>query len=211
VTVSWSHPGGKLLEVGARSLKQAELLAILIGTGIRGRSALDIANDVLDHFGGIFAIYRHMTWYSPQKALNDLLRIRGLGQRKALRILAAVDIGYRVYRTIHHEQYCTARMRERPPVLFALPELRRCGCPPQTRLLTEMDDAALLAAIIAPGVRGHTAQDIARVLLERFGSIRGLFGRDMGDFLTVQGLNTVKIIRLAAGLEVARRIMRGLA
>ena len=47
----WSHPGGKLRELGAEALSDAELLAILISTGIRGKPAEKIAEEVVDRFG----------------------------------------------------------------------------------------------------------------------------------------------------------------
>ena len=47
----WSHPGGKLRELGAEALSDAELLAILISTGIRGQPAEKIAEEVVNRFG----------------------------------------------------------------------------------------------------------------------------------------------------------------
>ena len=48
----WSHPGGKLRELGAESLSDAELLACLISTGIPGKPAEEIAKEILQRFGG---------------------------------------------------------------------------------------------------------------------------------------------------------------
>lgn len=47
---TWTHPGGKLRELGAESLTDAELLSILISTGIKGKTAKDVANEILDKF-----------------------------------------------------------------------------------------------------------------------------------------------------------------
>ncbi len=52
---------------------------------------------------------------------------------------------------------------------------------------------------------------IAEDLLTRFGSLTGLFGQDMGDFLNIKGLNSVKIIRIAAALEIAKRVAQALS
>jgi DNA repair protein RadC len=49
----WSHPGGKLRELGAEALSDAELLAILISTGIRGMPAEKIAEEVVERFGSL--------------------------------------------------------------------------------------------------------------------------------------------------------------
>ncbi|MEK6591325.1 MAG: UPF0758 domain-containing protein [Nitrospinota bacterium] len=46
----WTHPGGKLRELGAESLTDAELLSILISIGTKGKSAEDIAQEILNKF-----------------------------------------------------------------------------------------------------------------------------------------------------------------
>ncbi|MFQ5902504.1 MAG: UPF0758 domain-containing protein [Candidatus Binatia bacterium] len=55
-TQTWHHPGGKLIELGSHALKQDELLAILIGSGVAGRSALAIANAILNEYVGLYGI-----------------------------------------------------------------------------------------------------------------------------------------------------------
>ena len=47
----WKRPGGKLREEGAANLTDSELIAILISTGIRGKTALEIAQEILEKFG----------------------------------------------------------------------------------------------------------------------------------------------------------------
>ena len=47
----WNHPGGKLRELGAESLSDPELLSILIATGIKGKSAEEIAKEIFRKFG----------------------------------------------------------------------------------------------------------------------------------------------------------------
>ena len=90
-THAWRHPGGKLVELGSHTLKQDELLAILIGSGVAGRSALSIANTILDNYVGLYGIHRQAT-------VDDLAKIPGLGRRKAVRILAAIELGRRLYK-----------------------------------------------------------------------------------------------------------------
>lgn len=48
----WQHPGGKLRELGAETLTDAELLSILIAPGIKGKPAEKIAEEILQKFGG---------------------------------------------------------------------------------------------------------------------------------------------------------------
>ncbi|TAL00931.1 MAG: hypothetical protein EPO03_13450, partial [Porticoccaceae bacterium] len=50
------RPREKLLERGARALSDAELLAIFLRTGHAGKSAVDLARDLLGQFGGLAAL-----------------------------------------------------------------------------------------------------------------------------------------------------------
>jgi len=193
---SWQHPGGKLIELGSHALKQDELLAILIGAGTPGRSALAIANAVLDEYIGLYGIHRQAT-------VEDLSRIPGLGPRKAARILAAIELGRRLYRLTTRVKPQTTAEVDLFSSLKAVPQPE-----PQPQGPSEAD---LLADIIGSGIRGHPPKVIAEDLLARFGSFLGLFGQDMGDFESVRGLNSVKIIRIAAALEVAKRVSKAIA
>jgi DNA repair protein RadC len=77
------RPREKLLELGSGNLKDKELLAILLRTGRAGKSALDIAEEVLKK-------------YELKKILNlkleELREIKGLGADKAATILAAFEL-----------------------------------------------------------------------------------------------------------------------
>jgi len=88
----WQHPGGKLRELGAESLSDAELLACLISTGIPGKPAEKIAEEILQKFGGFKGM--------ANQPLEKLLDIKGLGDTKIIRIAAAFEIARRV---IHGE------------------------------------------------------------------------------------------------------------
>ena len=85
---NWKHPGGKLREEGPEALSEAELLAILISTGVPGRSAEQIAQEVLAEFGSLKAL--------SGRPLEELLRFRGLSDVKIIRIAAALEIARRL-------------------------------------------------------------------------------------------------------------------
>jgi DNA repair protein RadC len=87
-TQKWRHPGGKLRELGPESLTEAELLAILISSGIKGKTAERIANEILADFGS----FRNMA----NQPYRSFLTIKGLGQVKAIRIAAALEIARRI-------------------------------------------------------------------------------------------------------------------
>ena len=92
---SWQHPGGKLRERGADTLTDAELLAVLIGSGVRGTSALSIAQRILTRFG----TFRGMA-NQPFDKLRD---IHGLGEVKTVRIAAAFEIARRIVNQVVEE------------------------------------------------------------------------------------------------------------
>jgi len=50
-SIKWRHPGGKLRELGPESLTDAELLSILISSGIKGKSAETLAKWVIASLG----------------------------------------------------------------------------------------------------------------------------------------------------------------
>jgi DNA repair protein RadC len=81
------RPREKLSRVGAGSLGDNELLAIVLGEGARGHNALELASQLLDDVGGLGGLSR---------AAGDQLRRRnGVGTTKAARIMAAVELGRR--------------------------------------------------------------------------------------------------------------------
>ena len=84
----WEHPGGKLRERGAASLTDTELLAILISTGIRGKPAEKIAEEVLERFGSLKGL--------ANQPLEKLLEIKGLSDVKTIRIAAAFELARRL-------------------------------------------------------------------------------------------------------------------
>ena len=84
----WKHPGGKLREEGAASLTDSEVLAIIIGTGIRGKPAERIAEEILDKFGSLEGL--------ANQPLESFLEIKGLSDVKIIRIAAAFELACRL-------------------------------------------------------------------------------------------------------------------
>jgi len=85
------RPREKLLRSGVASLGDNELVALLLGTGVRARSALMVAQDVLERAGGVRGLARVGT--------DELRRVSGVGGSRAARLLAAVELGRRVIRS----------------------------------------------------------------------------------------------------------------
>ena len=70
-----------------------------------------------------------------------------------------------------------------------------------------LSDAELLAIFLRTGVKGKTAVDLARELLLRFGSLRGLLEADCPQFCECPGLGEAKYIQLQATVEMSRRYL----
>lgn len=82
---------------------------------------------------------------------------------------------------------------------------------PREKLLSRgpqaLSDAELLAIFLRTGVQGGSAVDLARMLVSRFGSLRGILDAPAEDFYTVRGLGQSKFAQLQAALELGRRYL----
>ena len=80
---------------------------------------------------------------------------------------------------------------------------------PREKLLAKgseaLTDAELLAIFLRTGITGKTAVDLARELLEEFGSLQALLNADQTRFCRGKGLGSAKYAQLQAVLEMARR------
>ncbi len=82
------RPREKLAAHGAAALSTAELLAILIGSGNAGETAVDLMKRVLNDCGNSIATLSRMS-------IDELMRYNGIGQAKAITLLAACELGKR--------------------------------------------------------------------------------------------------------------------
>ncbi|MEX2284734.1 MAG: DNA repair protein RadC [Gemmatimonadota bacterium] len=85
------RPRERLQDSGPAALSNRELLAILIGSGMEGRSAVDVAGDLLDTMGGSL---RRLA--GSERA--DMTRVPGIGPAVAARLTAALELGRRLAR-----------------------------------------------------------------------------------------------------------------
>ncbi|VAX01499.1 UPF0758 family protein [hydrothermal vent metagenome] len=68
-----------------------------------------------------------------------------------------------------------------------------------------LSDAELLAIFLRTGTRGKTAVDLARELLQSFGSLRALLTCELSEFVQHKGLGNAKFAQLRAAVEMSRR------
>ena len=82
------RPRERLYHKGAESLADAELLAIQLGAGLAGCSAMDMARDLLSRYGSLSGL--------AGRGIAELAAVRGVGLVKAVRLAAAFEITRRL-------------------------------------------------------------------------------------------------------------------
>jgi DNA repair protein RadC len=82
------RPREKFLLKGRHTLSDTELLAILIGSGNRNDSAVDLAKKILES-------HKNNLQELSKSGVSELIKVRGIGQARAIVILAALELGRR--------------------------------------------------------------------------------------------------------------------
>jgi DNA repair protein RadC len=93
-----SRPREKLLQRGPGALTDAELLALLLRTGIQGKNVVALAQELLDRFGGIAGLL-----HTPADALNT---VKGLGPAKRAEVVAVLELARRALAQQMQEKPC---------------------------------------------------------------------------------------------------------
>lgn len=97
----WSkddRPREKLLSAGAENLSNSELLAILIHNGTRQKTAVDLAKEVLK-------LGKDNLVEMGKLSVKELMKIKGIGEAKAITIMAALELGRRRQATVPLEKH----------------------------------------------------------------------------------------------------------
>ena len=87
----WSEndlPREKLMRFGSSKLSDSELIAILIGSGTRNKTAIDLSKELLDSVGNNLNEFARLN-------LEDLCRFKGMGPSKSINLLAALELARR--------------------------------------------------------------------------------------------------------------------
>jgi DNA repair protein RadC len=93
---SADRPRERLLLVGERALSTAELLAIILRTGVGGENVVRLAERLLARFSGLIGL--------SKASVAELEGTRGIGQAKALEIKAALELGRRLMASAPEER-----------------------------------------------------------------------------------------------------------
>jgi len=89
------RPRERLLAHGPDSLNKSDLIAILLRTGLKGVSAIQVAEQLLAKFGTLDSLSR--------AKVADLRQVKGIGRDKAVTLVAAFTLGRRMAEEIRHE------------------------------------------------------------------------------------------------------------
>lgn len=90
-------PRERLLNIGAESLSNHELLAILLRTGTKKESVLQLSNRLIQTFDGLRLL--------KEASVEELSSISGIGRAKAVQILAALELGRRIHKLVYEERH----------------------------------------------------------------------------------------------------------
>ncbi len=82
-----TQPREKLLANGSRSLSDDELLAIFLRVGVKGKSAVELARDLINHFGNLRAILH--------ADMKSFCQAKGLGEAKFVQLQAVLEMSRR--------------------------------------------------------------------------------------------------------------------
>ena len=89
------RPRERLAAKGPNALTDAELIAILLRTGLRGANAVEIGAQLIQKFGSLQALAR--------AAVDDLCKVRGIGRDKAVTLLAAFTLARNMAEELQRE------------------------------------------------------------------------------------------------------------
>ena len=81
------RPRERLKEVGVEGLTNIELLSILLKTGLKNKNVKDVAIDLLNQYS--FSDLKDLS-------LNELIKIKGIGEVKAIELITAIELGKRI-------------------------------------------------------------------------------------------------------------------
>ena len=102
------RPRERLAAKGPGALTDAELIAILLRTGLRGANAVEVGAQLLRKFGSLQALAR--------ASVDDLVQVKGIGRDKAVTLIAAFTLAHKMAEELQRE----SPVLDNPPAVVAL-------------------------------------------------------------------------------------------
>lgn len=93
------RPVEKIVRRGTSALSNSELLAILLGSGVKDKSAIGLAEDIISRDAKGIS-------YLAESSAQELMSVKGVGQSKAARLMAAVELGKRISAAPKEQRAC---------------------------------------------------------------------------------------------------------
>lgn len=117
------RPREKLLNKGAHSLSDAELLAIFLRTGTRGKNVIELSREIIQHFGSLKKLFA-----ATEK---EFCQIKGLGRAKYVQLQACLEMSQRyieeqlrqqdvMQNPTQVKQYVQSKLMSQPNEVFAV-------------------------------------------------------------------------------------------
>jgi len=129
------RPRERMWRAGPQTIGDEELIAILLGTGVRSHSVREVAAEVVRSSGGVAAVSRA----TPR----ELAQVVGVGAARATRIVAAFELGRRAVEHVHHR-----RNLSRPDDVFRHVAPRLAGLVQEVFLVIGIDVRNALIEVV---------------------------------------------------------------
>ncbi|WP_327584521.1 DNA repair protein RadC [Nonomuraea sp. NBC_00507] len=158
------RPRERLMSNGATALADRELLAVILGSGFRGSSALDLATQVIDHCGDLDGLGRS----DPHR----LLTVPGVGPAKAARVAAAFHLARRAKDWPERERITstTDLANHCAPLLHGHTQERL------VMVVCDTGGRILKRSVVTEGGADHTALPIREMITEVLTTGGAIFG-----------------------------------
>ena len=170
------RPREKMASCGARSLTDAELIAILLRTGTPEKSALTIAGEMTAD-GGLYNRLAGIT------RISELMHIKGLGQAKAATVLAALEIGRRIASARPLERVHIGSAQEGAD--FLMPRLRYAAREQFVAVMLNSKNRVIATEVISEGTLTssvvHAREVFAPALLHHAAAVIVAHNHPSGD------------------------------
>ena len=150
------RPREKMRLRGAKALSNAELLAILLGSGTEGKSVTEVAQELMASAGGRLSLLGAMP-------LERLITHKGVGEARAIGISAALELGRRCF---EEASVIDKRSVTSPQLVYQLmlPSLKNLDHEECWALFLNKSHYIIGKEMITSGCLDHTPLDIGRIL-----------------------------------------------
>lgn len=98
------RPRERMERDGMDSLSHVELIAIVLGSGMQGKSVLDLSKEMLQHFGGFEKLL--------DASIVELMQIKGIGKAKAILLKAVFGLALKCKKPCYSDKYSISSARE---------------------------------------------------------------------------------------------------